>query len=590
MKKAIFALVLSTSSLVLHSPVFATKAAAPIYLDPQLASLIERYSAWVMENEPYARMNAGQNIKALPKIAPETIKKDAAYARRLKAELARIPAIKLLIDDRISHAILTLMLDRQIAAPQISACSFGVTPYDNMLQMAQEGLDGFAISTAADADLYVKLVDGLPAYIKQMQAHLAGNAAKGMSLPKTYLGFITPQFSDLAKDGVDSPFTLNPDRLVKLSKAKADATTRAVNQLITARVNPALKALSAYISGPYAAKAADAIGMGQTPACAAVYKQQVRFETTTDMTPDAIHTLGLEQVDEIKAEMAAIQKEIGFIGTPAAFWASLQSRPELKAKSKAEIAANMQKHADFIAARLPQVFAEKISAKGVARPLSEDREAGQTFGYYALPTATQANGVYWFNGASELKGITITNEGLIAHELYPGHHYQSMLVVENPALSTFRKNYTPSAYLEGWAEYASRVVAKELGAFTNPYSHYGSLSDELFLATRLVVDTGMNAKGWPLAKAREYMKENTFKTDEQIATESLRYGAGIPAQALGYRIGRITILKLRQKLAAEMGAQFDIKRFHTAMLNHGALPMFMLEKVARYELSKAPQK
>jgi uncharacterized protein (DUF885 family) len=590
MKKTIFALALATSSLILHNPVFATTPVAQVSPDPQLASLIERYSAWVMENEPYARMNAGQNIKALPNIAPETIEKDAAYARRLKAELVRIPAMKLLMDDQISHAILTLMLDRQIAAPQINACSFGVTPYDNVLQSAQDGLDGFAIKTAADADLYVKLVAGLPAYIKQMQAHLAGNAARGMSLPKAYLGFIAPQFSGIAKDEAASPFALNPERLTKLSKAKADATINAVNLLITAEVNPVLNALSVYISGPYAAKASDAIGMGQTPACADAYKQQVRFETTTDMTPDAIHALGLKQVAALKAEMAAIRKEIGITGTSAAFWASLQSKPELKAKSKTEIAANMQRYTDFIESHLPQSFADNVIAKGVARPISEDREAGETFGYYALPTATEANGVYWFNGANELKGITITHEGLIAHELYPGHHYQSMRVVENSALSVFRKNYTPSAYLEGWAEYAGRVVAKDLGAFTNPYSRYGSLSDELFLATRLVVDTGMNAKGWSLAKARAYMKENTFKTDEQIATESLRYGAGIPAQALGYRIGYITILKLRQNLAAEMGAQFDIKRFHNAMLNHGALPMFMLEKVARYELSKALQK
>ena len=555
--------------------------------NPQLESLIDRYSDWVLENEPYARMNAGENIIALPNIAPEKIKKDAAYAQRLKGELALIPAAKLSMDDQISHAILTLMLDRQIVAPQINGCSFGVTPYDNVLQSAQDGLEGFAINTAADAEHYVKLVAVLPTYIKQMQAHLRANAARGMSLPNAYIGFIAPQFSDLAKDGVDSPFALNPDRLTKLPKAKADATTRTVNQLITAEVNPALKAFSAYISGPYAAKTTDAIGMGQTPACSAAYKQQVRFETTTDMTPDAIHTLGLEQVAEIKADMAAIQKQLGFTGSPSEFWANLQSRPELKSKSKAEIATKMQKYADFIAARLPQMFEGTIKAKGVARPLPEDREAGQTFGNYSLPTATEPNGVYFFNGANELKGIGITHEGLTAHELYPGHHYQLVLVVENPKLSAFRKSYAPSAYMEGWAEYAGRTVNKELGGLTDPYNRYGSLSDELFLATRLVVDTGMNAKGWSLEKARAYMKENTFKTDDQIATESLRYGAGIPAQALGYRIGHITILKLRKMLAAEMGAQFDIKRFHNAMLNHGALPMFMLEKVARYDLSKA---
>ena len=580
MKIVITALTLATLSILF--PAQATPA-------PKLTSLIDRYSAWVMENDPYARMNIGENIKQLPTIAPEAVKKDAAYARQLKAELTHIPAATLSMDDQVSYAILSLMLDRQIAAPQINACSFGVTPFDTVLQYARDGLNGFAINTPADADLYVKLVAALPAYINQMQVNLARNAVTGMTLPKVYIGYTAPQFANIAKDGEASPFALSPDRLAKLPKAKASQTVEAVNQLISGKVNPALNSFSTYISGPYAAKATDTIGMGQTPSCAAVYKQLVRFETTTDMTPDAIHKLGLEQVAGIKAEMAAIQKQIGFEGTPKEFWTHLQSRPELKAKSKAEIAANMQKYADFIEARLPQLFEGTIKAKGVARPISEDREAGETFGIYSLPTATEPQGVYWFNGANELKGIGITHEGLIAHELYPGHHYQAMLVVENTALSAFRKSYMPSAYSEGWAEYAGRTVAKELGALSDPYYRYGSLSDELFLATRLVVDTGMNAKGWSLEKARGYMKENIFKTNEQIATESLRYGAAIPAQALGYRIGHITILNLRRKLEAEMGTKFDIKRFHTAMLNYGALPMFMLEKVARYELMKKPQ-
>ena len=579
-------------------PILATLALAALTVsipavakpDPRLAGLIDRYSTWVMENEPYARMSAGQNINRLPTIAPEAVRKGAVYAQRLETELSRIPADKLSLDDQISHAILSLMLERQSAAPQINACSFGVTPFDTVLQYARDGLQGFAVNTPADADLYTNLVAALPAYINQMQANLARNAAGGMTMPKAYIAYTAQPYAEIARDGQASPFALAPDRLAKLPKAKAAEVTRAVNQIISAKVNPALNALSAYISGPYVAKAPDAIGMGQTAACAEVYKKLVRFETTTDMTPDAIHVLGLAQVAQIKTEMAVIQKQIGFTGTPQEFWAHLKIRPELKAKSKAEIAANMQKYADLIQSRLPRMFEGTIKSKGVARPISEDREAGETFGNYYLPTATEPNGVYFFNGAGELKGITITHEGLIAHELYPGHHYQSMLVVENTALSAFRKSYMPSAYSEGWAEYAGRVVAKELGALTDPYNRYGSLSDELFLATRLVVDTGMNAKGWPLAKARAYMKENTFKTDDQIATESLRYGAAIPAQALGYRIGHITILNLRRKLEAEMGAKFDIKRFHGAMLSHGALPMFMLEKVARYELLKKPQK
>jgi uncharacterized protein (DUF885 family) len=488
-------------------------------------------------------------------------------------------------DDQISHGILSLMLEEQSESLQISACTFGVTPYDSALQAAGYGLNGFSISTTADADIYLKLLATLPTYIKQVQSNLARKAANGISLPKDYIPYIAAPLAEFGKLTTDSPFSLSSDRLASLPKAKAARIERAVNSLIASKINPALTSLAAYISGPYAAKAPVEIGMGQTPACAEVYKKLIRFETTTELQPDEIHELGLAQVAEIKIEMANIQKKLGFSGTPQAFWVNLQTKPELKSVSKEAIASNMQKHADFIAARMPQMFAGTIKAKGVARPLPQDREAGETFGNYVTPTATEAEGIYSFNGANELKSINITHEGLIAHELYPGHHYQSMLVIENNALSVFRKSYGNSAYAEGWAEYAARVVAKELGALNDPYSRYGSLSDELFLASRLVVDTGMNAKGWSLQKARAYMKENTFKTDDQIATETLRYGAAMPGQALGYRLGHIAILQLRRKLEAEMGAAFDIKRFHSAMLRHGALPMFMLEKVARQELA-----
>lgn len=210
-----------------------------------------------------------------------------------------------------------------------------------------------------------------------------------------------------------------------------------------------------------------------------------------------------------------------------------------------------------------------------------------TYGYYQRPTASDPRGYYLFNG-SQLDQRSLLNAAALSyHELVPGHHFQISLALENAALPRFRRNALYTAFTEGWGEYASDL-AGEMGMYTDPYDRAGRLSMDLFLSTRLVVDTGMNALGWSRDRAMQYMRDHTFESDAQIATETLRYSSDIPGQALAYKMGSRTIRELRERTRTRLGAGFDVRRFHDAVLGHGAMPLGVLERHLERVLTPAP--
>jgi uncharacterized protein (DUF885 family) len=227
---------------------------------------------------------------------------------------------------------------------------------------------------------------------------------------------------------------------------------------------------------------------------------------------------------------------------------------------------------------LDRVFARRPAAPYGARRLDPALEPSMTYGYYDAPIGDDPKGYYNFNG-SDLPNRSLLVIGAISfHELVPGHHFQILLQRENQALPAFRRNGYYAGYSEGWGEYASSVVAAELGMYRDAYEIYGRLVFDAFFIARLVVDTGMNLYGWPRSKAMAYMKEHTLESDVQINSETLRYSTRTPAQALAYRMGRETWVRLRAKAALALGDRFDLRRFHDAALLSGSLPLAMLEQ------------
>jgi uncharacterized protein (DUF885 family) len=201
-----------------------------------------------------------------------------------------------------------------------------------------------------------------------------------------------------------------------------------------------------------------------------------------------------------------------------------------------------------------------------------------TYGYYDWVVSPDTVSYYNYNG-SQLDQRSLLMAGAIAyHELVPGHHFQIALARENQALPAFRRITTHAGYTEGWAEYASSVVARDLGMYRDAYEVYGRLAFDEFFAVRLVVDTGMNYYGWPRSRAVAYMKEHTLESDGQIESETLRYSTRSPAQALAYRMGRETIVSGRARCEQALGSRFDLRRFHDALLMSGSMPLFLLDR------------
>jgi pimeloyl-ACP methyl ester carboxylesterase len=222
-------------------------------------------------------------------------------------------------------------------------------------------------------------------------------------------------------------------------------------------------------------------------------------------------------------------------------------------------------------------FIKKPKAPYGVKRLAPELEPGMTFGIYEPPTAAEPKGIYYFNGSKLNERSLLMSEGLIYHELVPGHHFQGALQQENKNLPEFQRESGDNAYNEGWAEYAS-WLGQEMGLFRDPYSLCGRIMMDIFISTRLVADTGMNSLEWPRSRAIEFMKENVIESETQINTETLRYSVDIPGQALGYKLGSLKISELREKAQKALGDTFDIRKFHEAVLANGAMPLSVLEK------------
>jgi len=306
------------------------------------------------------------------------------------------------------------------------------------------------------------------------------------------------------------------------------------------------------------------------------------------MTPEEVHAVGIKEVEKINREMERVQGTLGFKGTRSEFRDSLKKDPRFFPKTPEEVGERLMAHIRRIEPKIDLYFLRRPKSPYGVKRLEPEREGAQTFGYYEAPTAANPAGYYRYN-ASRLPERSLLNSAeLIYHELIPGHHFEIGLSLENPDIPAFRRETSDTAYAEGWAEYAANL-AGEMGMYADPYDLYGRLAGEMFLAVRLVVDPGMNAHGWPRAKAAAIMRENLMETDEQIHTESLRYSCDLQGQALGYRVGYLKFLALREKAQKALGERFDIRRFHDALLSSGSLPLATLERHVDWFIKREKQ-
>jgi len=342
-----------------------------------------------------------------------------------------------------------------------------------------------------------------------------------------------------------------------------------------------------FLKNEYLPVARDSFGLGQMKGGAELYAHLVEESTTLPLTPEEIHQLGLSEVARIKGELEKLKRQVKFKGTLSAFFDYVRTDPRFKPKSREELTQDFYRIGREVDARIGELFSLIPKAPLEIRPYDPAIEQFQAGGSYqpGSPDGSRP-GVFYFNAYDLPSRLTPGNVTLYLHEGAPGHHFQISLAQENEALPAFMRFGGNTAFVEGWALYAE-TLGYEMGFYKDPWNRYGTLQDELLRAMRLVVDTGIHAKGWSRDQAIAYMLANSGMTRTEVVAEVDRYIA-IPAQALAYKIGALKIQELRKRAEARLGKRFDIKAFHEQVLNTGALPLRILEqKIERWIAAQA---
>jgi uncharacterized protein (DUF885 family) len=451
-----------------------------------------------------------------------------------------------------------------------------IAPYSSPLRTVTSG---FAAASLADASGRQRYLDGLhqlPVLVAQIETKLRGQVSRGIVLPAAQVDAAVPLIRSFA--ALDpSPFAVAQSRIDVIPAAERTPFTTAVRQAITDAVSPAFERLATYVDGPYRSRASREVGVARYPGGQEYYRFLVRLHTGLALTPQQIHEIGLAEVNRLGRELDDVRREAGFDGSLEAFRTFLKTDRRFFPTSPDQMAKALTTAAARIEPVIDQWFMRRPKAPYGVRRLAPALEPVMTYGFYQRPTPQDPGGYYMFNGSKLEERSMLNAAALSYHELVPGHHFQVALTQENPRLSAFRKNAAYTAFLEGWGEYASDL-AGEMGMYADPYDRAGRLSMDLFLSTRLVVDTGMNALGWSRERAMDYMRAHTFESETQIGTESLRYSADMPGQALAYKMGSRTIRALRERMREQLGDRFDVRRFHDAVLMHGSMPLGVLEQ------------
>jgi uncharacterized protein (DUF885 family) len=299
----------------------------------------------------------------------------------------------------------------------------------------------------------------------------------------------------------------------------------------------------------------------------------VKESTTTNLTPEEIHQIGLAEVAQIEAKMLQVVNQLGFKDLKS-FSASLATNPKVHVHSRQEILDLYQKYVDQMYLKLPGMFGRMPKAKLLVMPIEEYREKEASTSYIDGAQDGSRPAHIMVNTSNYEKGTTLDFETTAYHEGVPGHHMQIAIAQELPELPPFRQNEYYTAYTEGWALYSERL-GKEVGFFQDPYSYYGHLQDDMLRAIRLVVDTGFHYKRWTRQQVVDFFHAHSAIDEAEVQSETDRYMAW-PAQALGYKIGQLEILKLRQYAKDQLGDKFSLSKFHDEVLGAGALPLDVL--------------
>lgn len=462
--------------------------------------------------------------------------------------------------------------------------------YSTVITMVQLGSGESAqpFNTVQDYRNWEQRVDGFIKWVALAENRMNQGIESKVVLPRVLVERIIPQLdamltTDATQSIFYSPIQHFPESFSE--QDKAELTTR-YQAMIAERIVPALTDLRDYFKQTYLPKSRATDGWSGLPNGKAWYQHLANSHTTTTMSVDEIHQIGLSEVARILSEMDKVREQVGFKGDLKAFFASLSSEPQYFYSDRQGLIDGYMVLKDKINQVLPNYFNVMPKADYVVKPVESFREQSAAGASYESPAVDGSRpGVFYINTynlkAQPKWGMTT----LSLHEAAPGHHFQIAIKQELTGVPEFQRFSGYTAFEEGWALYAE-YLGIEMGLFTDPYQYFGKLSDEMLRAMRLVVDTGLHSKGWSREQAIQYMKDNSPMAESDIVAEVERYMA-IPGQALSYKVGQLKILALRARAEKALGDKFDLKAFHDQILTSGSLPMAVMEnKIDRWIASK----
>jgi uncharacterized protein (DUF885 family) len=467
-------------------------------------------------------------------------------------------------------------------------------PLDQMTSLANlfatlgSGSGAHPFRTVKDYDDFLARSKEFVQWTDDAAARMRDGVKRGVTNPQVVMPKVVAQLRNVVVDDPEKSLFWQPVKSMPESIGEPDRSrlTAAFRSAIAGEILPAYARLADYIEKEYIPNARTSVGWSALPDGAAWYALQVRTTTTTDMTPEEIHALGLSEVARIRGEMEQVMRTVGFKGDLHAFFKQLENDPQHYFKTGDEVVAGYTALKQRIDSLLPKLFDDFPKADYEVRAVEPFRAQGAAGAFYQRPSQDGTRpGIFYVNTHDLKAQPKYGMETLSLHEAAPGHHFQIAIQQELDDLPQFRRYAFNVAYVEGWALYAESL-GKELGLFTDPFQWYGRLSDEMLRAMRLVVDTGLHTKGWTREQAIQYMLDNSSMAEFDVTTEVERYIV-TPAQALGYKVGQLRISAIRAKAEAALGDRFDVKAFHSQVLRDGALPLSVLEaKIDRWVASR----
>jgi uncharacterized protein (DUF885 family) len=551
----------------------------------ELAALLDDYFEVSLELNPLAATSIGDdryNDRLAIPIGEDHRERSFAVEQQFLSRLDDIDRDTLGYQDQLSYDLFRLQREWAIEAMAYPWYLQPINQFrsfmNSFVQLGSgKGLHPF--QTVKDYDDWLGRVDDFTEYVDTAIANMREGRDLGIVQPRVLMAKVIPQLESQIVDSAEESGFWSPISNMPAEFSEADAARLAelYREAIENKVIPAYARMLNFVSDDYMAAARDTIGLSALPDGRAWYEHLVRVRTTTDLTPEEIHQIGLVEVERIHSEMRSVMDEVGFEGTLEAFFEFAATDPQFFFATSDELIQAYRDMAGEIAEANRALFGLFPSTDYEIRAVEPFRERSASRGSYQAGTPDGSRkGIFYANTYDVGSRTKWNMKSLFLHEAIPGHHYQIMLQRENESLPQFRRFGGFTAYSEGWGLY-SESLGKELGVYDDPMEYFGALSDELWRAIRLVTDTGIHAMGWSRQEVLDYMAANSAASETRRVQEAERFMA-IPGQALAYKIGQLKIREIRDKAEARLGERFDVKAFHAEVLKDGAMPLSILEE------------